>query len=54
MKNEYYLYQKDLYLSLGGKSIQSVSMKDEQWEVIDRKELGMMRLYLVVSVDFNI
>jgi hypothetical protein len=29
-------------------------MKDEEWEVLDRKALGMMRLSLELSVDFNI
>jgi hypothetical protein len=39
MQIEDYLYQKDLFLPLGGKAKQSMSMKDEEWEIIDRKEL---------------
>ena len=54
MKMEDYLYQKDLYLLLGGKSKQSVAMKDEKWEVLDRKALGTIRLCLASSVAFNI
>jgi hypothetical protein len=44
MQMEYYLYQKDIFLPLGGKSKQPMSMKDEEWEVLDRKALGMIRL----------
>ena len=29
-------------------------MKDEEWEVLDRKELGTIRLFLASSVAFNI
>ena len=46
---EDYLYQKDLYLSLGRKEKQSVAMKDEEWEVLDRKALGTIRLCLASS-----
>jgi phosphate uptake regulator len=31
-----------------------MSMKDEEWEVLDRKALGMIRLCLTALVDFNI
>ena len=31
MQMEDYLYQKDLYLSLGGKAKQPEAMKDEEW-----------------------
>ena len=51
---EDYLYQKDLYLLLGRKSKQLVAMKDEEWEVLDRKELGTIRLCLTSSVAYNI
>ena len=54
MQMEDYLYQKDMYLSLGRKSKQPVAMKDEEWEVLDRKALGTMRLCLALSVAFNI
>ena len=48
------LYHKDLYLALGGKEKQLVAMKDEEWEVLDRKALGTIRLCLASSVAFNI
>ena len=51
---EDYLYQKDLYLPLGEKEKQPAAMKDEEWEVLDRKELGTIRLCLASSVAFNI
>ena len=47
---EDYLYQKDLYLPLGGKEKQSAAMKDEEWEVFDRKALGTIRLCLASLV----
>ena len=43
-----------LYLLLGGKAKQSTAMKDEEWEVLDRKALGTIRLFLDSSVAFNI
>jgi hypothetical protein len=39
---------------LGGKTKQPRSMKDEEWEVLDKNALGMIRLFLVASVAFNI
>ena len=54
MQMEEYMYQKDLYLSLGRKAKHSAAMKDEEWEVIDKKELGTIRLCLASSVAFNI
>ena len=51
---EDYLYQKDLYLPLGEKAKQSAAMKDEEWEVLDRKTLGTIRMCLASSVAFNI
>ena len=51
---EDYLYQKDLYLPLGGKEKQPVTMKDEELEVLDKKALGAIRLCLDSSVAFNI
>ena len=38
------LYQKDLFLPLGGITKKLTTMKDEEWEVLDRKELGTIRL----------
>ena len=43
-----------LYLPLGGKEKQPTAMKDEEWEVLDRKALGTIRLCLASSMDFNI
>ena len=37
-----YMYQKDLYLQLGGKTKQPVTMKDEEWEVLDKKAMGII------------
>ena len=54
MQMEDYLYYKDMYLSLSKKSNQLIAMKDEEWEVLDRKALGTIRLCLDSSVDFNI
>jgi hypothetical protein len=30
------------------------TMKDDEWEVLDKKVLGMIRLILAASVDLNI
>ena len=40
MQMEDYMYQKKLYLPLGGKTKQVSTVKYEEWEVLDRKELG--------------
>ena len=54
MQMEDYLYQKDMFLSLGEKAKQLLTMKDEEWEVLDRKTLGTIRMCLDSSMDFNI
>jgi hypothetical protein len=54
MQMEDYLYQKDIFLPLGGITKKPKTMKDEEWEVHDRKALGMIRLSLEAFVDFNI
>jgi hypothetical protein len=54
MQMEDYLYQKDLFLPLGEIEKNSMTMKDEEWEVLDRKALGMIQMILATSVDFNI
>jgi hypothetical protein len=54
MQMEDYLYQKDLFLPLGRIAKKPMAMKDEEWEILDRKDLGTIRLILTVSVDFNI
>jgi hypothetical protein len=51
---EDYLYQKDLFLPLGGIEKKLTAMKDEEWEVLDRKALGTIRLSLAALVAFNI
>jgi hypothetical protein len=51
---EDYFYQKDLYLPLGGKSKKPTDMEDEEWNLLDRKALGTIRLCLAASVAFNI
>ena len=54
MQMEDYLYQKDLFLPLSGVAKKPAAMKDEEWEILDRKALGTIRLSLAVSVAFNI
>ena len=54
MQIEDYLYQKDLYLPLGEKSKKPKDMTDDEWEILDRKALGTVRLSLAPSVAFNI
>ena len=54
MQMEDYLYQKDLYLPLGGKTKMSTGMTDVEWNLLDRKALGTIRLCLATSVAFNI
>jgi hypothetical protein len=46
MQMEDYLYQKDLFLPLGGIEKKPMTMKDEEWEVLDRKALGTIQLSL--------
>ena len=54
MQMEDYLYQKDLFLPLSGVAKKPTTMKDEEWEILDRKALGTIRLSLAASVAFNI
>jgi hypothetical protein len=51
---EDYLYQKDLFLPLGGIGKNMMAMKVEEWEVLDKNKLGTIRLILEASMDFNI
>jgi hypothetical protein len=39
---------------LGGIAKKTMAMNDEEWEILDRKDLGMIQLSLAASVDFNI
>ena len=50
MQMEDYLYQKYLYLPLGGKANKPTSMTDEEWEILDRKALGTIRLCLGIII----
>ena len=51
---EDYLYQKDLWKPLEGKTKNQGSMSNEKWDLLDRKALGSIRLFLAPSVTFNI
>jgi hypothetical protein len=51
---EDYLYQKDLFLPLGGIEKNLMPMKDVEWEVLNRKALGTIQLILEASPAFNI
>ena len=42
MQMEDYLYQKDLFLPLSRVAKKSTAMKDEEWEILDIKALGMI------------
>ena len=48
------IISEDLYLPLSGKTKKLTTMTDEKWNILDRKELGAIRLCLVSSVAFNI
>ena len=52
MQIEDYLYQKNLYQPLSGKKPDS--MKEEEWNLLDRQALGVIRLTLTRNVAFNI
>jgi hypothetical protein len=54
MQMEEYLYKKDLFLPLGGVAKKLMAMKDEEWEILDRKALGTIWLSLAALVAFNI
>eukprot|EP00253_Pinus_taeda_P020222 PITA_20222 len=44
MQMEDYLYQRDLYLPLSGKTKKSTSVTYKEWNILDRKALGTIRL----------
>ena len=54
MQMEDYLYQRDLYLPLSGKTKKPTSMIDTEWNILDRKALGTIWLCLVASIAFSI
>ena len=39
---------------MGGVAKKPTAMKDKEWEILDRKALGTIRLSLTASVTFNI
>jgi len=49
---EDYLYQKKLYQPLSGDKLDD--MKQEEWNLLDRQALGMIRLTLAKNIAFNI
>ena len=54
MQMKDYLCQKDLYLPLDEKRKQPATIKDEEWEVLDRKVLGKVQSFLASLVAFDI
>ncbi|KAE8691518.1 Vacuolar-sorting receptor 1 [Hibiscus syriacus] len=52
MQIEDFMYQKNLYQPLLGK--QPEGMKNEDWALLDRQALGVIRLTLSLNVAFNI
>ena len=54
MQIEDLLYQKNFYLPLKGKAKKHATMSNVEWEVLDRKVLGTVRLSLSKSLTFNI
>ena len=54
MQMEDYLYQKDLWKLLDGKTKNWGSMTNDDWDLLDRKELRGIQLYQAPSVGFNI
>ena len=43
MRIEDYLYQKDLYLPLEGKTKKPEKLNDDEWAILDRNVLGTIR-----------
>ena len=54
MQMEDYLYQKDLWKPLEGKTKNQGTMSNAEWNLLDRKALGSIRLCLTPSMAFNI
>ena len=52
MQIEDYLYEKKLHLALLG--MKPETMKDEDWNLLDRQVLGVIRLTLSRSVAHNV
>ena len=51
---EDYLYHKCLYLPSEGTKNKLESMKDEEWEILERNAMGTIQLCIVALVAFNI
>ena len=51
---EDYLYHKDLWKLLEGKTKNQGTMTNEEWEILDKKALGSIQLCLTPSVALNI
>ena len=51
---EDYMYHKDLYLPLSGKSKKLTSMTNKEWDLLDKKALGTIQFCLKVSMAFTI
>ena len=49
MQMEDYLYQKDPWKPLEGKTMRQGMITKEDWEILDRKALGSIRLCLATS-----
>lgn len=54
MQIEEYLYQKNLYQSLGGKEKKPTMMSNANWEVLESKSLGTIQLSRSSLITFNI
>ncbi len=51
---EDYFYQKNLWKLFEGKTKNQGSMSNDEWNLLDRKAFGTIRLCLAPSVAFNI
>ena len=51
---EDYLYQKNLWQPLEGKTKKPTAMSVKDWDILDRKALGSIWLCLAPSMAFNI
>ena len=54
MRIKDYLYKKYLYLPLEGKAQKSKDMFGGEWDILDWKALGAIRLSLASTVAFNV
>eukprot|EP00253_Pinus_taeda_P028968 PITA_28968 len=54
MQMEDYLYQRDLYVPLSGKTKKLTSMIDTEWNILNKRVLGTIWLCLAALVAFSI